>query len=251
MRLLAFVALLSACSAAPPPKPAAAPPPSIDTVLASKERDPVDRALDKGRKPGEVLRFFGISGGQHVAELTAGTGYTTELLARVVGEQGLVYAQNPKFILEKFAETAWSARLQKKVMRQVVRVDRELDDPLPDEARNLDVVLMMFTYHDTVWLKVDRAKMNAGVFRALKPGGVFGVIDHSAREGSGLEDVQTLHRIDEKSVRDEVTAAGFKLVADAGFFRNAEDARDWNASPTKSGDKRGTSDRFVLKFVKP
>jgi predicted methyltransferase len=197
------------------------------------------------------MKFFGIAAGQHVAELTAGGGYTSEILARIVGDKGLVYAQNPKFILEKFAEKPWSERLKKPIMRQVVRVDRELDDPLPEEAKNLDVVLMILTYHDTVWLNVDRAKMNKSVFNALKPGGVFGIVDHSARAGSGVEDVQTLHRIDEKVVRDEIAAAGFKLTEEATFLRNADDARDWNASPMKAGEKRGTSDRFVLKFVKP
>jgi predicted methyltransferase len=248
----ASILLLVACSATPAAKPPeTAQPPSIDAALASTDRDPVDRALDAGRKPAQLMKFFGIAAGQHVAELTAGGGYTSEILARIVGDKGLVYAQNPKFILEKFAEKPWSERLKKPIMRQVVRVDRELDDPLPEEAKNLDVVLMILTYHDTVWLNVDRAKMNKSVFNALKPGGVFGIVDHSARAGSGVEDVQTLHRIDEKVVRDEIAAAGFKLTEEATFLRNADDARDWNASPMKAGEKRGTSDRFVLKFVKP
>ena len=100
-------------------------------------------------------------------------------------------------------------------MHNVVRVDRDFDDPLPPAARNLDAVFIVLFYHDTVWMGVDRAKMNRAVFAALRPGGVYAIIDHSGRPGSGTADVQTLHRIDEQVVRDEVAAAGFDLVAEA------------------------------------
>jgi predicted methyltransferase len=93
--------------------------------------------------------------------------------------------------------------------------------------------------------------MNKAIYAALKPGGVYVIVDHSARAGDGLADVQTLHRIEEKVLRQEVEAAGFKLVATADFLRNPADARDWSASPRTAGERRGTSDRFVLKFAKP
>ena len=145
----------------------------------------------------------------------------------------------------------WSARLAKPAMSHVVRVDREFDDPLPPEAANLDAVFLMLVYHDTVWQKTDRDKMNRAVYRALRPGGVFAIVDHSARPGTSATEAQTLHRIEEKVVREEVVRAGFRLAAEATFLRNPEDTRDWNASPRDAGDRRGTSDRFVLKFVKP
>jgi predicted methyltransferase len=100
-------------------------------------------------------------------------------------------------------------------------------------------------------MNVERAHMNKAVFRALKPGGVYGIVDHSARSGAGLVDVKTFHRIEEPVVRREVEAAGFRLDAEASFLRNPKDARDWNDSPSVAGDRRGTSDRFVLRFVKP
>jgi len=240
---LVLVALV-AIAAAKIPEP-------IRAAVDAQDRSAADRALDAGRKPAEVLAFFGIRPGMHVADLGAGMGYTSELLARIVGPKGVVYAQNNRFILERFAEAPWSARLQKPVMKNVVRVDREFDDPLPPEAHDLDAVVMILFYHDTVWLGADRAKMNAAIFKALKPRGVFGIVDHSAREGSGLADVQTLHRIEEKIVRDEVEKAGFRLAAEATFLKNPSDPRDWNASPRVAAEKRGTSDRFVLKFVKP
>jgi predicted methyltransferase len=76
------------------------------------------------------------------------------------------------------------------------------------------------------------------------------VIDSSARPGTGTADAKTLHRIDEAVVRQEVEAAGFRVAAEAGFLRNPADARDWNASPREAGERRGTSDRFVLAFVR-
>jgi len=82
-------------------------------------------------------------------------------------------------------------------------------------------------------------------------GGVYGIVDHSGREGTGSNEVSTLHRIEEKVVREEIEHAGFKLAASGDFLKNPKDARDWNDSPKAAAEKRGTSDRFVLKFVKP
>lgn len=198
-----------------------------------------------------MLTFFGIQPGMRVAELGAGAGYTSELLARAVGPSGKVYAQNSPFILEKFANAPLSARLEKPALRNVVRLDREFDDPLPTEVTNLDAVLNVLFYHDTVWLGADRAKMNRAVFTALKSGGVYGIIDHSGLPGTGLSGVKTVHRIDEQVLRREIEQAGFEFVAEASFLRNPQDTRDWNDSPRAAGERRGTSDRFVLKFRRP
>jgi predicted methyltransferase len=226
-------------------------PAAVRAAVDAPDRSAADRALDAGRRPAEILAFFGVRPGMRVAELGAGLGYTSELLARVVGAKGVVYAQNNRLILDRFAQEPWSARLEKPVMRNVVRVDREFDDPLPPEAHELDAVVMILFYHDTVWMSADRAKMNAAVFRALKHGGVFAIVDHSARDGAGLSEVQTLHRIEESALRKEVEAAGFALANTSDLLRNPADTRDWNDSPLAAGDKRGTSDRFTLAFVKP
>jgi len=186
-----------------------------------------------------------------VAELGAGGGYTSELLARAVGPSGKVYGENSPFILKRFAEKPWTERLSKPVMKNVVRLDRPFDDPFPADVKDLDAVFIVLFYHDTVWQKVDREKMNAAVFRALKPGGVYAIVDHSGRVGTGTTETETFHRIEEPALKDEVTKAGFKLDAEASFLRNPADTRDWNDSPKAAGDRRGTSDRFVLKFVKP
>ena len=231
------------------PAPVAVDP--IESAVAASDRSADDRALDAGRKPMELLRFAGIGPGQRVAELQAGGGYTAELLALSVGPSGRVYGHNTPFVLKRFAEKPWSERLQKPVMANVTRVDRELDDPLPPDASKLDAVFLVLFYHDAVWQKVDRVKMNAAIFRALKPGGVYLVVDHSAKAGSGLADTETLHRIEEPALKKEVLAAGFRLEAEADFLKNASDTRDWSTSPRVVGERRGTSDRFVLKFVKP
>src|SRR5262249_20452849 len=93
-----------------------------------------------------------------VAELGAGGGYTTELLARAVGPTGTVYAQNNRLILDRFAEKPWSARLTRPVMANVVRVDREFDDPLPPAASNLDAGVIILFYHDLFWMGADRGR---------------------------------------------------------------------------------------------
>jgi predicted methyltransferase len=225
--------------------------PAVASAVAAPDRSAEDRALDAGRKPDLMLSFFGIAPGMRVAELGSGTGYTSELLARVVGPTGKVYGQNIKLFLERFAEKPWSERLKKPVMANVVRADRALEDPLPPEAKELDAVLCILIYHDTVWLGADRARMNRAVFAALKPGGVYGIVDHSGRDGTGTSEVQTLHRVEEKVVKEEVERAGFVLDAEADFLKNPADTRDWSASPRTAGERRGTSDRFVLRFKKP
>jgi predicted methyltransferase len=171
-----------------------------------------------------MLSFFGIAPGQRVAELVAGDGYTAELLGRVVGEKGEVWANNPRSVLDAFAAGPWGQRLSKAVMSNVRNVERDLESPLPPEAHDLDVVLFVLV-HDTLGQKTDRAKMDKAVFDALKPGGVYGVVDQGGRAGSGTNEAQA------KAVTDEATKAGFKLAGEADFLRNPS--------------------RFVLKFVKP
>jgi predicted methyltransferase len=270
---LGGLALASAvgCSAAQPTEPPTAtvavpaatePPPvpyarqrariaDLEAVVATPDRSAEDRALDGGRRPVEMLQYFEVRPGMRVAELGAGMGYTAELLARTVGTTGKVYAQNPPLVLERFAEKPWSERLQKPALANVVRLDRPFDDPLPPEVRDLDGVYMVLFYHDTVWMKADRARMNRAVFDALRPGGIYGIIDHAAAPGAGLRDVETLHRIEESVVISEILEAGFRLEGTATFLRNPADTLDWNPAPRVAGDRRGESDRFVLLFRKP
>ncbi len=236
-------------TSATPTSPSAAP--DYAAVLESADRDAADKALDAGRHPHELLEFAGVRPGMRVAELGAGTGYTAELLARVVGPERHVFGHNSEFILNRYARAPWGARLKKPVMSNVTRFDGEFDAPLPPDAKNLDAVLLVLFYHDTVWMETDRPRMNKAIFDALKPGGVFVVVDHSAKSGDGLANVKSLHRIEEGLVLQELESAGFELEESADFLRNPQDTRDWSASPSTAGERRGTSDRFVLRFRKP
>ncbi len=223
--------------------------PKVDKdAVASPDRPADDLKLDAGRKPDQMLAFFGIAPGMQVADLFAGGGYTTELLSLAVGPTGKVYSQNipfpPKF--KKVGET-WDARLKKPTLSNVVRVQKPFDAPdlLPVPPGSLDAVVMNMNYHDLVLFKFDRANVNAAVFKALKPGGFYDIVDHSAKDGSGIQDV-SLHRIDEKFLIDDIQKAGFKLAAASSALRHPEDDRTWNVFK-----KRGETDRFMLKFVKP
>jgi predicted methyltransferase len=264
--LLLGLLFAAACGGAPAPTNPSDPATKAATtaksdpksIVDAPDRDPEDKALDAGRKPAEMLSFFGIKPGMKVAEIGAASGYTTELLARAVGPDGIVYGQNSTWVLEKFAEKPWAARLAKPVNKNVVKLTREFDDPFPPEAKDLDAVFCVLLYHDMFWLKgggpggtVDRAKLNAAVFKALKPGGVYAIVDHAGKPGTGSTEVQTIHRIEEKTLRDEIEKAGFKLAAEGDFLRNPKDPKDWNTAPFAAAEKRGTSDRFVLKYVKP
>lgn len=223
----------------------------LQAIVDDSDRSDADKKLDAGRHPAELLVFVGARPGWRVAEIQGGGGYTSELLARAVKPTGKVYLQNSKLVIEKFAAKPLGERLAKPVMKNVARVDREIDSPLPPDAKNLDAVVSHLVYHDAVWMGADRDKMNQAVFDSLKHGGVYVVVDHSAREGSGTQDVRTLHRIDEMTVIREVERAGFHLAAIGDFLRNPADARDWNAAPGAAAERRGTSDRFALRFVRP
>ena len=145
-----------------------------------------------------------------------------------------------------------SPRLLEKLDRSAYAYFRALarpfEDPVPSDlaSEQIDLVTLMFNYHDLGHLGVDRAAMNRAVFRALKPGGLYVIADHAGRPGTGISESGTLHRIEEAFLRQEVEAAGFKLVEEGKFLRNPNDPRDKNTP-----DPPQPKDEFVLKFVRP
>jgi predicted methyltransferase len=221
------------------------PAPDFAAIAASPDRGDADRATDVRRKPVQMLGFYGVRPGMRALDVSAGAGYNTELLARAVGPTGQVYAQNAPATY-KNVKARFDERLAKPALKNVVHVAREFSDPVPPEARNLDLVTFNFNYHDLAYMDVDRDKLNRSIFDALKPGGVYIVADHSARPGAGASVAKSLHRIDEALVRREVEAAGFRFVGEGGFLRNPQDPRD--ASVFKPAQP---NDEFVLKFAKP
>lgn len=222
------------------------PTPDYRNAVVAGDRTDADRVVDQKREPQKLLEFYGVRPGMRVLDMSAGRGYNSELLARVVGPKGKVYAQSSPKLMFPAVKAAMEERMKTPVMANVEYVIREFEDPAPPSARNLDIVTFNFNYHDTVWLGTDRARMNRAVFDALKRGGIYIVADHSARPGAGVSVAKSLHRIEESTVRSEVLAAGFKLVDSADFLRNAEDRRE---VPVSKNTVR--NDEFVLKFVKP
>ncbi len=243
-------------------------PDRIAAIVNAPDRAPADRINDIRRKPADMLAFIGVRPGMTAFDVSAGRGYTTELIARAVGPTGKVYGQTaprvegrappaqPEGAAAPPAASATAApvaptlaeRIRNPNTSHIVAVSRPFDDPIPPEVApgSLDLVTLMFNYHDFGHLGVDRAKTNAAVFRALKRGGVYVIADHSGRPGTGMSESGTLHRVEEAFVQREVEAAGFKLAAQGNFMRNPNDPRDRN-TPEPPMPK----DEFVLKFVKP
>ena len=219
--------------------------PDYRAIVASPDRTEADRQTDQRRKPELLLGFAGVRQGMRVLDMGAGAGYSTELLARAVGPRGTVYAQESPNASAR-ARERFDERAKTPPMKNVVRVLRDYDDPIPPNVQDLDLVTFFFAYHDTAFMAVDRARMNRALFDALKPGGVLVVSDHSAQPGAGISVVKTLHRIEESTLRREIEAAGFKLVAEADFLRNPADLRDAIVFRPQT-----PVDEFVLKFVKP
>jgi predicted methyltransferase len=219
--------------------------PDYAAIVAAPDRSDADRQTDQRRQPAKLLAFAGVKPGMKVFDMEAGAGYSTELLARAVGPDGIVYGQDSAAVMERIKDK-FDIRAQKPEMKNVVHVVRNFDDPIPPDVGNLDLITFFFAYHDTTYMPVDRAQMNRKMFAALKPGGYLVIADHSARPGDGITVGKTLHRIEESALRQEVEAAGFKLVAEADFLRNPKDPRD--AAVFHSAIP---NDEFVLKYQKP
>ena len=241
----ASLALMSCATVETTTQPMA-PAPDYAAIVNAQNRMETDRALDQRRQPEKLLAFYDVRPGMHVLDMGASAGYNAELLARAVGEDGIVYAQNSPAFLQNIVKGRLAERMKRGTMGNVVPLAREFDDPVPDDLKNLDLVTFNFVYHDTVHLGVDRAKMNRAIFNALKPGGVYIVADHSAQPGAGTGVTKSLHRIEESVLRKEVEAAGFRYVGSADFLRNPSDPRDVTVFKNTV-----PNDEFVLKFVKP
>jgi predicted methyltransferase len=252
----------------------------IAQILASADRSAADRTNDQRRHPQQMLEFIGLHRGIIAVDLSAAGGYTTELLARTIGPSGAVYGQSrprdpdkppstpaasegnshpnitpavtpaagPRPSPVALADRAERLRAAGIPTAPIVAVIRPFEDPIPPEmaADRVDLVTLMFNYHDLGYMGVDRSAMNRAVFRALKPGGLYVIADHAGRPGTGISEAGTLHRIEEAFLRQEVEASGFRLLAEGNFLRNPNDPRDKN-TPNPPQPK----DEFVLKFVKP
>jgi predicted methyltransferase len=213
---------------------------SVDynAILTNTNRPENERQLDAVRKPQEVMAFYGVKKGDKVADLFASRGYYTAILSQLVGPEGIVYSANAT------ARPELHERVKQPSMANVRVIDGPFDKVALPQDGSLDLVFIHLDYHE---LAADtRAAMNRRVFAALKRGGSYGVVDHSAAAGRGDQDAKTFHRIEKALVIKDATAAGFRLAGEGTMLSRADDTRDF--SVTKLRDR---SDRFVLKFVKP
>lgn len=220
--------------------------PDYEAIVASPDRTDGDRQADARRQPAKMLAFTGVKTGMKVLDMEASAGYSTELLARAVGPTGIVYAQDSAAVIERFVKDKFDIRARKPAMKNVVHVVRDFDDPIPPDVSGLDLITFFFAYHDITYMEVDRPTMNKKMLAALKPGGFLIIADHSARPGDGVSVAKTLHRVEESIVRQELEAAGFKLVEEGNFLRNPEDPREAAVFRPQV-----PNDEFVLKYQKP
>lgn len=228
---------------------------SIQAAVEHPDRLEFDLARDATRHPRRILEFFQVAPGMRVADVQAGNGYYTELLSRIVGPEGQVFAINST-ITQRLYGKFLTSRLEREEFdaSNVVRIDEpELESgPLTamELPEGLDRVLLVRFYHDLGWMQVDREAFNQTVFESLAPGGVFGIVDHHAAEGRGMDDGGTLHRVEASLVKEELLAAGFVLEAESYVLNDPTDGHDFNIFADNQA-RRDRTDRFAYFFRKP
>jgi predicted methyltransferase len=230
---VAVVAFALAAQAADPPTS------SYARIVADPIRTDQDRKMDASRRPAEFLPFAQVEPGMMALDVSAGAGYTSQLIALAVAPGGKLWAQTPR------VGPSLQKRIADRPQANLIVVERPFDDPVPPDAPPLDLITIVNNYHDISYLPVDRSKMNARLFAALKPGGHLVVVDHAGRPGTGISEGKTLHRIDEAVVKAELMQAGFVLEAEGQFLRNPNDPRT-----ESSNNPKEPTDKFALRFVK-
>lgn len=232
--------------------PAAPVPDFLATAISDPGRPAADTERDANRKPAETLLFAGIAPGEQIAELFPGGGYFTRIMSKAVGSTGHIYALVPAPPPDAPANTPDFAARVKAIAADPkysnVSVVSEpfatLKTPAP-----VDLVWTSQNYHDLHnFPGLDVGVFNQMVFEALKPGGIYLILDHAAEAGAGLGVTSTLHRIDEATVKQEVLAAGFVFVGSSNLLRQSADPR---TAKVFDPAIRGRTDQFILKFKKP
>jgi predicted methyltransferase len=232
--------------------PAELPRDAIAAAIIDPARPATDTVRDANRKPAETLAFAGVKPGDKIADYAAGAGYFTRLFADVTGPKGHVYASVPSAlfkypnIVKGIAEVQTFAVTHSNV---TVTFASALDAAMYPE--NLDVFWISQNYHDlhdSFMGPVDMAAFNRMVYSALKPGGIYIVLDHVAARGSPADVTDTLHRIEPSTVRREVEAAGFKFEGESSILANPSDP---HTAGVFDPSIQGRTDQFILKFRRP
>ena len=229
--------------------------PSVADVISAAIADPgrpaADRKQDVNRKSLKVLEFSGVKPGDRVADFIPGRGYVTRLFSKIVGKHGHVYAVVPEelFSMNSKADAVVKEIAANKEYSNVTVIKEPAQRFAVPEK--LDMVWTSMNYHDLhdkFLGPVDMAILNKKIFNALKPGGIYLVLDHAAAAGSGLRDTETLHRIDPAVVKKEVLAAGFVLEASSDVLHNPKDDHTRKVFDPAI---RGRTDKFIFRFRKP
>ncbi|HMK85302.1 MAG TPA: hypothetical protein VK437_05025 [Steroidobacteraceae bacterium] len=224
----------------------------LSAAIADPARPAADTERDSNRKPAETLRFAGIAPGQKIGELLPGGGYFTRIMAKAVGSTGHIYALVPAPLPDAPANSPdFAARVKALAadpnysnVSVVVEPFAQLKTPEP-----LDMVWTSQNYHDLHnFPGLDVTVFNQMVFEALRPGGIYLILDHATAPGAGTSETQTLHRIDPAVVKREVLAAGFVLVGESDLLRQPADP---HTAKVFDPSIRGRTDQFILKFRKP
>ena len=215
----------------------------IRNAINSPERTAADKARDSSRKPAQVLMMSGIKPGDHVIEIAGFGQYYTKMLSAIVGPKGKVDVYDLPYT-ERFAGKASRA-----FAAAHANVDyHQQDYNTTTFPGNVDEVFCILYYHDMIIQKIDTAKLNAKFLAALKPGGAYVIVDHKAKDGSGTTYTSKLHRIDVQVIKDQVTAAGFKLAEESNILAHPEDDR---TKMVFDPSVRGITDRALFIFRKP
>jgi len=247
--ILALALSLAALSGPALAQPAI--PAYVAAAVADPSRSEMMRVRDPVRKPAELLAFSGVKPGDRVGDLIPGGGYFTGLFSLVVGPKGHVYSIWPAEYAKEDAEETkgiTSGMTDPRFSNVTILIEPAAAFAAPE---SLDMVWTSQNYHDypdPFMGPTDPAVLNKAVYAALKPGGVFLVIDHVAAAGSGLRDTNTLHRIDPAMVKAQVTAAGFVFEGESAALHNPDDP---HTALVFDKSIRGHTDQFVYKFRKP
>jgi predicted methyltransferase len=245
---LCFITLSAAHSTAAPAH--------IAVAVQDPARPSEDVARDAQRKPAELLAFAEVKEGQHIADFMPGGGYFTRLFSKAVGAQGTVYGlvpTNTEALSERFIEILKKNTSAMEALAQGgytnVKPSGQSSTQLKFD-QPLDLVWTAQNYHDVYGFFGPEASdaTNIAIFNALKPGGIYLVIDHVGLKGAGLEASRKIHRIDPELVKQQVLKAGFVFEGESKVLHNPQD--DYTRSVFEA-DLRGKSDQFVFKFRKP
>lgn len=224
-----------------------------EQAVANPARSKEDRERDARERPAEVMAFAGVTSGMKIADVFGGGGYYSELISYVVGPNGTVWLVNNKSY-EDYAAKELKAHL---AANRLPNVKHTVVDPkdLKLGTRELDQVWIVLSYHDLYyadpkngWPAIDADKFVDQIYAALKPGGVFLIVDHAAKPGTGKSLAGDLHRIEESFARADIERHGFEFVGHFDKLRNPEDKLDIEVF---NPQVRHKTDRFVHLYRKP